>query len=69
MLVDSHCHLDRLDLDGHSGSLDAALAAARARGVGKLLCIGVDAAHAPVAAMRLPWLSAQRSGDLISTSR
>ena len=28
MLVDSHCHLDRLDLTAHEGSLDAALAAA-----------------------------------------
>ncbi|MGI1117932.1 hydrolase TatD, partial [Pseudomonas aeruginosa] len=25
MLVDSHCHLDRLDLAAHGGSLDAAL--------------------------------------------
>ncbi|MCR8719953.1 hydrolase TatD, partial [Pseudomonas syringae] len=28
MLVDSHCHLDRLDLTQHDGSLDAALEAA-----------------------------------------
>ncbi|UAW96951.1 TatD family hydrolase [Halopseudomonas nanhaiensis] len=48
MLVDSHCHLDRLDLNVHAGSLDAALDAARAQGVGKFLCIGVDAANAPV---------------------
>ena len=48
MLVDSHCHLDRLDLDPYSGSLDAALNAAREQGVGKFLCIGVDAANAPV---------------------
>ena len=27
MLIDSHCHLDRLDLSAHGGSLDAALAA------------------------------------------
>jgi len=43
MLVDSHCHLDRLDLTAHKGSLDAALAAARQRGVGHFLCIGVSA--------------------------
>ncbi len=43
MLVDSHCHLDRLDLAAHGGSLDAALDAARARGVGQFLCIGVSA--------------------------
>ena len=48
MLIDSHCHLDRLDLTAHGGSLDNALNAARARGVGKFLCIGVDAANAPV---------------------
>jgi TatD DNase family protein len=48
MLIDSHCHLDRLDLTPYNGSLDAALAAARARGVGKFLCIGVDATNAPV---------------------
>lgn len=45
-LVDSHCHLDRLDLAAHGGSLDAALDAARARGVGHFLCIGVSAENA-----------------------
>lgn len=48
MLIDSHCHLDRLDLTPYDGSLDGALDAARAKGVGKFLCIGVDAANAPV---------------------
>lgn len=46
MLIDSHCHLDRLDLSAHGGSLDAALAAARARGVGHFLCIGISADNA-----------------------
>lgn len=46
MLVDSHCHLDRLDLAQHNGSLDAALEAARGRGVGHFLCIGVSADNA-----------------------
>lgn len=46
MLVDSHCHLDRLDLAAHQGSLDFALAAARQRGVGHFLCIGVSAGNA-----------------------
>ena len=46
MLVDSHCHLDRLDLTVHDGSLDAALDAARQRGVGHFLCIGVSADNA-----------------------
>lgn len=46
MLVDSHCHLDRLDLTAHDGSLDKALEAARERGVGHFLCIGVSADNA-----------------------
>ncbi len=43
MLVDSHCHLDRLDLSRHEGSLDHALDAARAAGVGHFLCVSIDA--------------------------
>jgi len=46
VLIDSHCHLDRLDLSAHGGSLDAALAAARGRGVGHFLCIGISADNA-----------------------
>ncbi len=46
MLIDSHCHLDRLDLAAHGGSLYAALDAARAAGVGHFLCIGVSADNA-----------------------
>ena len=46
MLIDSHCHLDRLDLTAYGGSLDAALDAARARGVGHFLCIGVSTDNA-----------------------
>lgn len=42
MLVDSHCHLDRLDLFGGSVDLDQVLAEARARGVKGFLAIGVD---------------------------
>ncbi|MEE4380487.1 MAG: TatD family hydrolase [Pseudomonadales bacterium] len=47
MLVDSHCHLDHLDLDPHGGDLDAALDAARAQGVTGFLCIGADPAGLP----------------------
>ncbi|WP_110664945.1 TatD family hydrolase [Salinicola halophilus] len=39
MFVDSHCHLDRLDLTLHDGRLSAALDAARARGVHRFLSI------------------------------
>jgi len=42
MLVDSHCHLDRIDLAPYDGDLRAALAAAAARGVSRMLCISVD---------------------------
>ena len=42
MLVDSHCHLDRIDLAPYDGSMAAALAAARARGIDRFLCIGID---------------------------
>ena len=33
MFVDSHCHLDRLELKNYDGNLAAALDAARAEGV------------------------------------
>lgn len=59
MLIDSHCHLDRLDLSLHGGSLDAALDAARAQGVGHFLCIGVSADNA--AAVKA---LAERHGDV-----
>ncbi|MDQ2077995.1 TatD family hydrolase [Marinimicrobium sp. ABcell2] len=42
MLVDSHCHLDRLKLDPYNGDLSAALDAARARDIQQFLCIGVS---------------------------
>jgi len=42
MFVDSHCHLDRLDLTPYEGDLSAAIEAARACGVERMLCIGVD---------------------------
>jgi TatD DNase family protein len=41
-LVDSHCHLDRLKLDEYEGGLSAALEAARSRGIGRFLCVGID---------------------------
>lgn len=47
MFIDSHCHLDRLDLVGLGTDLDGALATARARGVKHFLCIGVDLESLP----------------------
>lgn len=41
MLVDSHCHLDRLNLSAYAGGLPEALDAARAAGVDGFLCVGV----------------------------
>ena len=46
MLIDSHCHLDRIDLAPYGGDLGAALAAARERGVARMLCIGIDRGNA-----------------------
>ena len=48
MYVDSHCHLDRLDLEPYGGSLPAAIEAARQRGVKRFLCIGINLENAPV---------------------
>ncbi|MDY7025567.1 MAG: TatD family hydrolase [Pseudomonadota bacterium] len=44
MLVDSHCHLDKLDLTTHDGNLDRAVQAARDTGVQHLLnvCITLE---------------------------
>ena len=42
MLVDSHCHLDRLDLKPFDGELDGALDAARDNGVGFMLCVCIN---------------------------
>ena len=44
-LIDSHCHLDRLDLKPFEGSLDAALEEARSNGVGHMLCVCIDLEH------------------------
>lgn len=42
MLIDSHCHLDRLDLSAYNNDLGAALEAARARGVSGMLCVCIS---------------------------
>lgn len=42
MLVDSHCHLNRLDLQKYEGDLDALIAATMASGVKTLLNVSVD---------------------------
>ncbi|OGT19731.1 MAG: hypothetical protein A2V90_09780 [Gammaproteobacteria bacterium RBG_16_57_12] len=47
MLVDSHCHLDRLDLTPHGGRLENALEFAYQQGVGYFLCVCIDLEHYP----------------------
>ncbi len=42
MLVDSHCHLDRLDLSVYDNDLTKAIDAANEAGVGKMLCVGIS---------------------------
>jgi TatD DNase family protein len=40
--IDSHCHLDRLDLTAYQGELSLALAAAQQNGVSHFLCVAID---------------------------
>ncbi len=47
MLSDSHCHLDRLDLDQCGGSVEAALKRAREEQVERFLCVGIDLESLP----------------------
>ena len=42
MLVDSHCHLDKLDLTPYGGDLNGALQAAFARQISHVVCIGIN---------------------------
>ncbi len=47
MLVDSHCHLDRLDLEPFNGDLANALNQARENGVDRFLCVAIDRSNIP----------------------
>lgn len=42
MLIDSHCHLDRLSLEKYNDNLEPVIDAALSRGVSKLLCVGIS---------------------------
>ena len=42
MLVDSHCHLDRLDLGAYPNGLDGAIEAAQERDVSAMLCVCIS---------------------------
>ena len=47
VFIDSHCHLDRLDLTPYDGDQRAAFAAARAAGVAGMLCVAIDLENIP----------------------
>ena len=42
MLVDSHCHLDRVDLTPYDGEFTGLLSAIRDAGVESMLCVSID---------------------------
>ena len=42
MLVDSHCHLDRLELTPYDGSFAAFVDATRQSGIAHMLCVSID---------------------------
>ena len=42
MLVDSHCHLDMLDLEPFGGRIEGVLDAARQQDVGHFLCVSIN---------------------------
>lgn len=42
MLVDSHCHLDRVDLNPYGGDFSALMTATRESGVTHMLCVSID---------------------------
>lgn len=46
-LVDSHCHLDRLDLNPWDGKISGALQSAAEQGVGHFLCVSIDLENYP----------------------
>ncbi len=47
MYIDSHCHLDRVDLRPYGGDFARLMEATRAAGVSHLLCVGIDLERYP----------------------
>jgi TatD DNase family protein len=47
LYIDSHCHLDRLDLALYDNNLDNVINAAKQAKVNKLLCVSVTLADFP----------------------
>jgi TatD DNase family protein len=48
MFVDSHCHLDRVDLSRYQGDFARLMAATREAGVTHLLCVSIDLTQYPL---------------------
>ena len=44
-IVDSHCHIDRVDLDAFGGSIESMLTHAGEQSVNKFLCVCIDLEH------------------------
>ncbi|HIF89639.1 MAG TPA: TatD family deoxyribonuclease [Candidatus Thioglobus sp.] len=44
-IVDSHCHIDRVDLDAFGGSIESMLAHAQELSVTEFLCVCIDLEH------------------------
>jgi len=44
-IVDSHCHIDRVDLDAFGGSIESMLAHAKELSVAEFLCVCIDLEH------------------------
>ena len=44
-IIDSHCHIDRVDLDAFGGSIESMLDQARNLSVEKFLCVCIDLEH------------------------
>ena len=44
-IVDSHCHIDRVDLNAFGGSIESMLEHASELSVTKFLCVCIDLEH------------------------
>jgi TatD DNase family protein len=47
MYVDSHCHLDRVDLGRYQGDFSRMMTATAEAGVTRMLCVAIDLVHYP----------------------
>jgi TatD DNase family protein len=56
VIIDSHCHLDKLDTSHYPDGLAGLIAAAQVQGISQMLCIGVDTQQfAPMMAQIEPY--------------